>query len=217
MARVVALATRMSVLVGRDTRLLVQGITGQAAASTRGACSPTARASSAAWCPAAAAARCTRRADLRHGRRARAGPHRREHQRALPPPAAAAAGLLRAIEAPGCRFVVCLTEGRAAARHAAWSASACATARTRLLGPERPGIVSPARRWWASCPSGLAPGVVGVASRSGTLAYESGLALVQGGLGQSTWVGIGGDLVRGLGFREVVALFEADPATHASC
>jgi succinyl-CoA synthetase alpha subunit len=77
-------------------------------------------------------------------------------------------------------------------------------------------VVSPGEALVGFLPErACAPGVVGVVSRSGTLAYECGLALVQAGLGQSTWVGIGGDLVRGLGFREVVALFEADPGTRA--
>jgi succinyl-CoA synthetase alpha subunit len=130
------------------------------------------------------------------------------------PPAVAAAGILEAVAAE-VPLVVCLTEGvplhdmllvRERLRRSV----------TRLLGPNVPGIVSPGEALVGFVPErACAPGAVGVASRSGTLAYECGLALVQAGLGQSTWVGIGGDLVRGLGFRDVLALFEADPATRA--
>jgi succinyl-CoA synthetase alpha subunit len=203
----------MSVLVGRDTRLLVQGITGQAASAH------------------------TRRM-LAYGTRVVGGVVPGRGGGALDgvpiydtvvearaatgantsvlylPPAAAAAGLLEAIEAD-VPLVVCLTEGvplhdmllvRERLRHGP----------TRLLGPNVPGIVSPGEALVGFVPErACAPGVVGVASRSGTLAYESGLALVQAGLGQSTWVGIGGDYVRGLGFRDVVALFEDDPGTRA--
>ena len=203
----------MSVLVGRDTRLLVQGITGQAAsAHTRrmlgygthvvGGVVPGRGGGALDGVPIY---------DTVVEARAATGANTSV---LYLPPAAAAAGLLEAIEAE-MPLVVCLTEGvplhdmllvRERLRHGP----------TRLLGPNVPGIVSPGEALVGFVPErACAPGVVGVASRSGTLAYESGLALVQAGLGQSTWVGIGGDYVRGLGFRDVVALFEEDPGTRA--
>ena len=202
----------MSVLVGRHTRLLVQGITGQAAAAHTQRMLAYGTQVVGGVVPG-------RGGTALHGvpvydtvAEARAATGANTSVLYLPP-AAAAAGLLEAIEAE-IPLLICLTEGvplhdmlpvRERLRRSA----------TQLLGPNVPGIVSPGEALVGFVPErACAPGVVGVASRSGTLAYESGLALVQAGLGQSTWVGIGGDLVRGLGFREVVALFEADPATR---
>jgi succinyl-CoA synthetase alpha subunit len=203
----------MSVLVGRDTRLLVQGISGQAAAEhtrrmlaygTRvvGGVVPGRGGSAVHGVPvydtvAEARAACDPNTSVLYL-----------------PPTAAAAGILEAIEA-AIPLVVCLTEG-VPLHDMLRVQEQLAGSGTRLLGPNVPGIVSPGEALVGFVPErACAPGVVGVASRSGTLAYECGMALVQAGLGQSTWVGIGGDLVRGLGFREVVALFEADPGTHA--
>lgn len=203
----------MSILVGRDTRLLVQGITGQAAAEhtrrmlaygTRvvGGVVPGRGGSSVHGVPVfdtVAEARATTGANA---------------SVLYLPPAVAAAGLLEAIEA-AVPLVVCLTEG-VPLHDMLRVRERLARSTTRLLGPNVPGIVSPGEALVGFMPErACAPGPVGVVSRSGTLAYEAGLALVEAGLGQSTWVGIGGDLVRGLGFREVVALFEADPATRA--
>ena len=86
----------------------------------------------------------------------------------------------------------------------------------RLIGPNCPGIVTP-----AGCNAGIMaaslfmPGGVGIVSRSGTLTYEIAMGLTRAGLGQSTCVGMGGDPVHGLGFRECLELFEADPQTTA--
>src|SRR5262249_43098206 len=203
----------MSVLVGRQTRLLVQGITGQAAAAHTQRMLAYGTQVVGGVVPG-------RGGTALHGvpvhdtvAEARAATGANTSVLYLPP-AAAAAGLLEAIEAE-MPLLVCLTEGvplhdmllvRERLRRSA----------TQPPGPNVPGIVSPGEALVGFVPErACAPGGVGVASRSGTLAYETGLALAQAGLGQSTWVGIGGDLVRGLGFREVVALFEADPATRA--
>jgi succinyl-CoA synthetase alpha subunit len=203
----------MSVLVGRDTRLLVQGITGQAAAEHT-------RRMLAYGTQVVGGVVPGRGGSAVHGvpvydtvAEARAASGANASVLYLPA-AAAAAGILEAIEAE-LPLVVCLTEGvplhdmlRVRAR--------LARSGTRLLGPNVPGIVSPGEALIGFVPErACAPGAVGVISRSGTLAYECGLALGQAGLGQSTWVGIGGDLVRGLGFREVLALFEEDPGTRA--
>ncbi|MBI4200007.1 MAG: succinate--CoA ligase subunit alpha, partial [Chloroflexi bacterium] len=87
----------------------------------------------------------------------------------------------------------------------------------RLIGPNCPGAISPRRR----CKVGIMPGEihipgpVGVVSRSGTLTYEAVAQLTALGIGQSTCIGIGGDPIIGTNFRDAVELFNADPDTHA--
>jgi succinyl-CoA synthetase alpha subunit len=84
----------------------------------------------------------------------------------------------------------------------------------RLVGPNCPGLITPGAAKIGIIPQSITrPGHVGLVSRSGTLTYEVATALSAAGLGQSTIVGIGGDPVLGLTFRDVVELFEKDPAT----
>jgi succinyl-CoA synthetase alpha subunit len=89
--------------------------------------------------------------------------------------------------------------------------------RTKLLGPNCPGIISPGKCNLGITPGeiALAGGPVGIVSRSGTLTYQALHELTQQGIGQTTCVGIGGDPVPGVSFIDCLELFEADPETRA--
>ncbi len=85
---------------------------------------------------------------------------------------------------------------------------------TRLIGPNCPGLITPDGAKVGIIPGSIvSPGSVGLVSRSGTLTYEVVYALTQRGIGQSTCVGIGGDPIKGMDFIEVLRLFEDDPET----
>jgi len=132
----------------------------------------------------------------------------------VPPPFAADA-IMEAADAE-VPLVVCITEGIPAADMIrAWEYLQ-AHPKTRLIGPNCPGIISPGK-----CKIGIMPahihlqGHVGVVSRSGTLTYEAVGQLTKLGIGQSTFIGIGGDPIIGTSFTDALRLFNDDPETHA--
>jgi succinyl-CoA synthetase alpha subunit len=115
----------------------------------------------------------------------------------------------------GIPLVVCITEGIPIADMAPVYAHVQRRG-TRLLGPNCPGLITPGAAKVGIMPGFIhTPGPVGVVSRSGTLTYEVVDALTRAGIGQSTAVGIGGDPIIGTSFVDVLALFEADSATEA--
>jgi succinyl-CoA synthetase alpha subunit len=131
----------------------------------------------------------------------------------VPPPFAADA-VLEAADA-GVRLVVCITEG-IPVFDMLNVARAMKGGATRLIGPNCPGIISPGQ-----CKIGIMPGRihregrVGVISRSGTLTYEAVGQLTSRGIGQSTCIGIGGDPIVGTGFIDALEAFQADEGTDA--
>ena len=137
----------------------------------------------------------------------------------VPPPFAADA-ILEAVDA-GLDLVVCITEG-IPVNDMVKVKRAMQGSRTRLVGPNCPGLVTPGdgANSHGGCRIGIAPGYihkkghVGVVSRSGTLTYEAVWQLTCRGVGQSTCVGIGGDPVNGTSHLDVIKLFMADPDTH---
>ena len=203
----------MSILIDKDTRLLVQGMTGREGSFHTGQC-------------------------IAYGSRVVAGVTPGKGGQALDGvpvfntvqiavdatganvslifvPAPFAADAILESAAAGIPLIICITEGipvldmlkvvQFLKRH-----------KCRLIGPNCPGVISPGR-----CKAGIMPGQIhkegsiGVISRSGTLTYEVVHQLTQNGLGQSTCLGIGGDPVIGTTFMDAVQAFAADPETEA--
>jgi succinyl-CoA synthetase alpha subunit len=209
----------MSVLVGKDTRLLVQGITGSAggfhakqmidygtrvvAGVTPGRGGEKFESAVPVFDTVAGAVKAT-------GANASV---------IFVPPPGAADAILEAFDA-GLELVICITEGvpvtdMLKVRRVLEGLKG----KTRLVGPNCPGVITPGAPG-VGCKIGIMPahihkaGNIGVVSRSGTLTYEAVGQLTARGVGQSTCIGIGGDPVGGMDFVDVLELFQADPDTH---
>ena len=213
----------MSILVGKNTKLLVQGITG-------GAGSFHAKQMIEYGTQVVGGVTPTRGGEKFEGKVpvfdtvAKATKETGANASVIfvPPPGAADA-ILEAFDA-GLELVICITEGipsidMLGVRRVLEAMQAYAKANgkpiPRLVGPNCPGVITP-----DECKIGIMPGHIhkkgniGVVSRSGTLTYEAVGQLTALGIGQSTCVGIGGDPVSGMDFVDVLELFQADPDTH---
>jgi succinyl-CoA synthetase alpha subunit len=131
------------------------------------------------------------------------------------PQAFAADAILESVDA-GVPLVVAITEGIPVLDMLRVKNAIGESGRTRLIGPNCPGIITPGRCKIGIMPASIfTPGTVGVLSRSGTLTYEAVDQLTKIGLGQSTAIGIGGDPIIGSPFTSLLPLYEADVQTEA--
>jgi succinyl-CoA synthetase alpha subunit len=130
------------------------------------------------------------------------------------PPRFAADSVLEAADA-GIETIICITEGIPAHDELRVYTNLKRKNGVRLIGPNCPGVLSPGKANVGIIPAAFfKEGNVGVVSRSGTLTYQIGNELAQRGFGNSTIVGIGGDPVPGSSFIDMIELFEADPETE---
>jgi succinyl-CoA synthetase alpha subunit len=129
------------------------------------------------------------------------------------PPRFAADSILEAEDA-GIELIICITEGIPAHDELRVYNTLHKNGRSRLVGPNCPGILSPGKASVGIIPASFfSAGNVGVVSRSGTLTYQIGNVLAQSGFGNSSIVGIGGDPVPGTDFIDVIGMFQDDPET----
>ena len=204
----------MSILVDKNTRLLVQGITGKSGGFHAKSCMDYGTNVVAGVTPGRGGETIESKVpvfDTVMEARAQTGCNA---TMIFVPPPGAADSILEAIDA-GIELVVCITEGIPVIDMMRVKA-ALQKSSSRLIGPNCPGIITPGQ-----CKIGIMPGYihnpgkVGVVSRSGTLTYEAVWQLSSRGHGQSTCVGIGGDPINGTSHLDVVKMFNDDPGTEA--
>ncbi|MEQ9823135.1 MAG: succinate--CoA ligase subunit alpha [Puniceicoccaceae bacterium] len=204
----------MSILVGKQTRVVGQGITGKA--GSKHAINNMAYGTRyvAAVTPGKGGQRFEEKVPVFNTVREAVEKEGANTSVIFVPPAFAADGILEAIDA-GIELVVCITEG-IPVKDMAFVKKALQQSKTRLIGPNCPGIMTPGQCNIGIMPGYIAkPGRIGVVSRSGTLTYEAMYQTTVLGHGQSTCVGIGGDPINGTSHLDVIKLFNEDPETDA--
>ncbi len=211
----------MAILVGKDTRVVVQGITGSAGGFHARQCAAYGTQIVAGVTPgrggetfeAAGADGQALKIPVFDTVEEAVAKTRADTSLIFVPPPGAADAIVEAVDA-GCSLVVCITEGIPVldmVRTRRWLEGRSGV---RLIGPNCPGVITP-----GACKLGIMPGHIhrpgriGVVSKSGTLTYEAVGQLTAVGVGQSTCVGIGGDPVAGMDFIDVLRLFNDDPDT----
>ncbi|WP_434054069.1 MAG: succinate--CoA ligase subunit alpha [Roseibium sp.] len=210
----------MSILVNKDTKIIVQGLTGKTGTfhteqaleyyGTKMVAGVHPKKGGETWGSVESAAQLPIFATAGEAKEATGA----DASVIYVPPAGAGAAIIEAIDAE-IPFIVCITEGIPVADMVKVKAKLDKSS-SRLLGPNCPGILTP-----EECKIGIMPGSifkkgsVGVVSRSGTLTYEAVFQTTNAGLGQTTAVGIGGDPVKGTEFIDVLEMFLADDETES--
>jgi succinyl-CoA synthetase alpha subunit len=203
----------MSVLVGRNTRLIVQGITGKEGLFHAKGCRDYGTQVVGGVTPGKGGSEIegfpvfntVREAATKAGANA---------TMIFVPPLAAADAILEALDA-GLELIVCITEGIPVLDMMKVKRVLPDHPKSRLIGPNCPGVITPGQAKIGIMPGRIhKEGHVGVVSRSGTLTYESVGQLTALGIGQSTCIGIGGDPISGTSFIDALRLFNEDPDTH---
>jgi len=204
----------MAILVNKDTRLVVQGITGSAGGFHARQMIQYGTHIVGGCVPGKGGQVFDEKVpifDTVHDAVAKAGANATVVY--VPPPFAADA-IMEAADA-GVALIVAITEG-IPVNDMVKVKTFLRDKKVRLVGPNCPGVITPGQCKIGIMPGHIhLPGHVGVVSRSGTLTYEAVGQLTALGVGQSTCVGIGGDPVKGLDFIEILSLYEADSDTHA--
>ncbi len=203
----------MSILVGEDTRLIVQGITGTEGLFHAMGCREYGTEVTGGVTPGKGGTTVEGFPVWESVEKARRATDCNTTLIFVPPPFAADA-IMEAADA-GVELIVCITEGIPVGDMVRVK-TFLSGRRSRLLGPNCPGLITPGQAKVGIMPGHIhAAGNVGVISRSGTLTYEAVWQLTNEGLGQTTCVGIGGDPINGTNFIDVLALFAEDEATEA--
>jgi len=204
----------MSIFVDRNTRLLVQGITGREGAFHARQMLEYGTAVVAGVTPGKGGQKFENRVPVFNTVADAVAETRANCAIIYVPPMAAAGAIFEAADA-GIPLVVCITEG-IPVMHMSRVMPFVRSHGARLIGPNCPGLITPGESKVGIIPGNIcAPGRVGLVSRSGTLTYEVVNQLTRNGIGQSTCVGIGGDPIIGTDFIDCLAAFQDDPATEA--
>ena len=205
----------MSILIGRETRLLVQGITGREGEFHSRAMLEYGTPLVAGMTPGKGVQKALEGRVPVFNTVAQAVGATGANTSCIFVPAPGAPDAVLEAVAAGISTIFCITEGIPALDMVP-VVEAVRAAGARLIGPNCPGATSPGRAKVGIIPGSVhREGGVGVVSRSGTLTYEAVQALTDAGIGQSTCVGIGGDPIIGTTFLDVLKLFAADPETEA--
>jgi succinyl-CoA synthetase alpha subunit len=205
----------MSIFVDRNTRVVVQGITGSAGSFHAEQMLEYGTRVVAGVTPGRGGTRFANKVPVFHTVEEAVHETGANASIIFVPPAYAADSILEAAEA-GVALVIAITEGIPILDMVKVKRVLSQKPQTRLLGPNCPGIITPGQCKIGIMPGHIhRPGSVGIVSRSGTLTYEAVHQITGLGMGQSTAVGIGGDPVHGTDFIDCLRRFEADPETEA--